>query len=79
MDDIARLSDRIFVLKNGKVSLSGTPNEVFSDVNRLRELGLKPTQCSDVLLQIKQKGFDIDICNFTPERAADEIYRALKL
>ncbi len=40
MEDVAKLSDRIVVLDQGNVALTGAPAEVFSQAERLHELGL---------------------------------------
>ena len=78
MDDIARFSDRVIVLQKGKIALTGTPKEIFADNEMLVRLGLRTTRCSDILMLIRSRGFDVDICNFTPEDAADEIFRSLR-
>ena len=40
MEDVAKLSDRVVVLDQGNVALTGTPAEVFSQAEKLHELGL---------------------------------------
>jgi energy-coupling factor transport system ATP-binding protein len=40
MDDIASMSDRVFVMDRGKLVRTGTPAEVFSDAEYLRSIGL---------------------------------------
>ncbi|MBQ7492511.1 MAG: energy-coupling factor transporter ATPase [Clostridia bacterium] len=40
----AALADRVIVMKQGKVALDGTPKQVFSQVDRLRELSLAAPQ-----------------------------------
>ena len=40
MEDVAKLSDRVIVLDQGNIALTGTPAEVFSQAEKLNELGL---------------------------------------
>jgi energy-coupling factor transport system ATP-binding protein len=40
MDDIASMSDRVFVMDRGKLVRTGTPAEVFADAEYLRGVGL---------------------------------------
>ena len=41
MEDIARFADRIVVMGNGKICISGTPAEVFKKQEELEKLGAK--------------------------------------
>ena len=40
MDDIARIANRLIVLAKGTVAMDGTPEEVFREPEKLREIGL---------------------------------------
>lgn len=40
MEDVAELANRVIVLDHGRIALAGTPEEVFSHGEALRELGL---------------------------------------
>ena len=40
MEDVAELADRVIALDQGRIALAGTPGEVFSHGEALRELGL---------------------------------------
>lgn len=44
---LAQYADRIIVLDEGKIALQGTPEEVFSQVDRITELGLRVPQVTD--------------------------------
>ena len=41
VDDILGLADRVFVMNSGKFMLSGTPREVFSQTDELRNAGVR--------------------------------------
>lgn len=45
---VARLADRVAVLTGGRVVLEGSPREVFSQVEALREVGLRPPQAVEL-------------------------------
>jgi energy-coupling factor transporter ATP-binding protein EcfA2 len=44
---LAQYADRIIVLHQGSIALQGTPAEVFSQVDRIRELGLRVPQVTE--------------------------------
>jgi energy-coupling factor transporter ATP-binding protein EcfA2 len=47
-EHIAEFSDRILVLEGGRVELQGTPAQVFSQVERMQQIGLAVAQVSEV-------------------------------
>ncbi len=54
MDDIAVLADRIVALKDGEIVADGTPKQVFSDREKVKEIGLdipEATKISDMLIE----------------------------
>ncbi len=78
MDEIAPLADRIVVLHQGSIVMDDTPQEVFSHVDRLNEVGIMVPQVSLVLNALKQKGWSVDTGVFTAKEAAEKIYGAYK-
>lgn len=78
MGDIARLSDKILVIDEGRLVLSGTPQEVFSQGDFLESLGLAPPPASEFINKLKEKGFSFDSNPLTVEAATEELYRLLK-
>lgn len=54
MEEAAQ-ADRIVVMENGRIQMDGTPQEVFSQVDRLRDMELdipQPTQLCDALRRL---------------------------
>jgi len=47
-EKIAEFSDRVFVMDSGKIVASGTPREVFNEVERMREVGVSVPQVREV-------------------------------
>lgn len=55
MDEVIE-ADKVFVMDHGKVVTQGTPREVFSDVKRIKELGLDVPQVTELAYKIREKG-----------------------
>ena len=72
MDDVARLADRILVMYNGSLVMSGTPREVFSE--KYREYGLRLPQVAEIAKKLNSTGmFDIKDGTFTIDGLVEEI------
>ncbi|MCC5912619.1 MAG: energy-coupling factor transporter ATPase [Clostridiaceae bacterium] len=52
-------ADRVIVMEAGKVVLEGTPKEVFSQVDKLKELGLDVPQVTDLANLLIKEGIDM--------------------
>jgi len=50
-------ADKVYVMDKGKVTLQGTPREVFSEVERLKELRLDVPQVTLLAHELKKEGF----------------------
>ena len=68
-------ADKVFVMHNGKVSLQGTPREVFSQVDRLKELGLDVPQVTLLAYELKKAGLDIKDGILTRQELIDSLPR----
>lgn len=53
-------SDRVIVMEKGKVCLDGTPHEVFSHVDELKQYGLDVPQVTEFIEKLKKNGIKID-------------------
>ena len=67
MDEVAENVDRIIVLADAGVVMSGTPHEVFSRAEELLEVGLDVPQVTQVAMELKKRGVDIDPAVYTVE------------
>ena len=65
MDEVAENVDRIVVLANAGVVMSGTPHEVFSRAQELMDVGLNVPQVTQVAMALRRKGVDIDPAVYT--------------
>ena len=69
--DEAEKADRVIVMNNGTVAMSGAPKEVFSNSDRLREFGLDVPQTTELLTELKNQGFNIDLSAVSNSECAD--------
>ena len=75
----AALADKVVVMSDGTVAYTGTPGEVFSRVEEMRERGLDVPQTTELLWRVKNAGYDVRLDIFDPEECAKEIARAFKI
>jgi len=76
MDEAARFADRILVLKKGEVRAIMTPQQLFSDLSVIRDLGLVEPETVACLTELKEDYPLINTCFFRVEDAAGELIRA---
>lgn len=69
-------ADRVIVMDKGKVVLQGTPREVFSQVEKLRELRLDVPYVTLLAYELKQKGMNIPDGILTIDELVEAIKRA---
>lgn len=55
MDEVIE-ADKVIVMDSGKVVMQGTPREVFSQVDKLKECRLDVPQITEVAYELKKKG-----------------------
>lgn len=53
--DEARFADEVYVLHQGTVTLKGSPEEVFTDVDNMLKAGLDVPQATKLLYELKKK------------------------
>lgn len=68
-------ADKVFVMDNGRIAMQGTPREIFSRVDKLKELRLDVPQVTLLAHELKKKGVNLPNGILT----ADELVQALKL
>lgn len=55
MDEVVH-ADQVYVMDDGKVVMQGTPREIFSQVDKLKELRLDVPQVTELAYELKQAG-----------------------
>ena len=68
-------ADRIFVMDDGKLVREGTPKEVFSKVDKLKELRLDVPQATLVAHELQQRGIPLPDGILNNEELVDELCR----
>ena len=73
MDEIAQNVDRILVLKNAHVLMSGAPTEVFARAEELISAGLDVPQVTRVARALRERGLDINPAVYTVEALQQQL------
>lgn len=71
-------ADRVFVMDSGKIALEGTPKEIFSQVERLKELRLDVPQVTLLAYELQKRGVKLPNGILTMEELAEEIEKRRK-
>ena len=64
-------ADKVFVMDSGKISMEGTPREIFSQVERLQELRLDVPQVTLLAHELQKRGIELPNGILTIEELAD--------
>jgi energy-coupling factor transport system ATP-binding protein len=70
-------ADRVIVMHEGGILADGSPAEVFSRVEMLREAGLDVPQTTELIYELNKQGWDLPLDALTPEKCAEAIAAAL--
>ncbi len=68
-------ADKVFVMDKGKVAMQGTPREIFSQVEMLRQLRLDVPQVTLLAHELKKSGIDLPEGILTVEELTQELKR----
>ncbi|MBR4016329.1 MAG: energy-coupling factor transporter ATPase [Oscillospiraceae bacterium] len=74
----AAQADRVVVLHKGDVALDGTPQSVFSQVEKLHQMGLASVETVELCHSLKKHGFDLPLDRLNTEDCAQALYEVLK-
>ena len=69
----AIFADRVIVMDNGEISIEGTPEEVFSQVDEMRKLGLDVPQATEIAYLLNKQGFSLNPGILTIEELVKEL------
>jgi energy-coupling factor transport system ATP-binding protein len=78
MADIARLSDKIIVVDSGRLIATGTPEEVFSQRERLENVGLALPPVTQFTEELRKCGIKLTETILSVDQAVEELYQYLK-
>jgi len=77
MDEAAK-AQRVVVLHQGKVAADGTPQQVFSQVELLHDIGLAAPETTELCWQLNQQGFSLPLDKLNIEECAQVLFDNLK-
>ena len=75
MEDIAQMADRILVMNKGRLSMNGTPSEIFSRGDELTAMGLDLPQVTKICNDLIKAGYPVKNGIYTVSEAVEEIKR----
>lgn len=71
MEDIARVADKIIVMNKSNLVMFDKTKEVFSNGRELEEIGLRVPQITKIMLDLREKGFNVPEGILTVDEAMD--------
>ena len=71
-------ADKVFVMDKGKIAMQGTPKEIFSHVEQLKELRLDVPQVTLLAHELQKKGLEIPDGILTTEELVGHLGRVFK-
>ena len=71
----AALADRVVVMEKGKVVMDDVPEQVFSQVEHMKELKLDVPQATELMYGLNKKGFNLNPKVLTIDGAVDELLK----
>ena len=78
MEDVAKLVNRIIIMKNGHIHLDKSTKEAFGDVDDLKKVGLNVPQITELMDILRKKGHHFSKNILTVDEAFSEIKRELR-
>lgn len=70
-------ADRVIVMHEGGILLDGTPKEVFTQVQTLRGAGLDVPQTTELLFELRSRGWSLPLDALSEEACAEAVLHAL--
>ena len=71
-------ADRVVVMNDGLVAMDGAPREVFTHVEKLRELGLTVPDTVELLYELRQEGWSVPLDALTVKECAAAVAAAVQ-
>jgi len=68
-------ADRVIVMDHGQIVMDGKPKEVFSQVDKLKSLGLDVPPATELAYYMQKEGIDISTEIISIEEMVDKIWQ----
>lgn len=73
--DEAAMADRIIVMEKGHAIMEGSPRNVFSQVEKIKEIGLDVPQVTELAYELFKEGFNINRKVLTVDELVKEVWK----
>ena len=73
MDDVARLATRLIVMSKGEVVATGTPQEIFRQVEMMEKIHLGVPEAAKLCAVLREKGVSLPDDLYTPQQLCDAL------
>jgi len=77
LEEVVRVANRIIILERGKIVLDRAPDDIFNDPKALTTARPFLPDVTQLLIGLKEKGWDIKTSTYRSDRALGEILSAL--
>ncbi|WP_430722757.1 energy-coupling factor transporter ATPase [Siminovitchia fortis] len=77
MEEVARLADRIYVMADGGIVLTGTPKEIFTDKKKLIRHQIGTPETVQILYRLSDLGYQVNTNAFSITEAAYEVMKVI--
>lgn len=74
----AALADRVVVMEKGKVIIDDVPKKVFSEVEKIKQIGLDVPQVTELLYRLRKMGIDMPDDIITVDECKEVLLQRLK-
>lgn len=76
--DEALLADRVLVMDQGQIVLDSAPQDIFSNTDLIEKYHLSLPQGARLLFELKKRGYDVPLSNFSVEGCALSVEKVLE-
>lgn len=76
MEEAAQ-AERIAVVDGGRIVMDGTPKEIFSQVEKMRELGLDVPQVTELIWRLRKDGYDLPADIISEDECIEQLSKLL--
>ncbi|YAI81248.1 MAG: ABC transporter ATP-binding protein [cyanobacterium endosymbiont of Rhopalodia sterrenbergii] len=77
-EEMAKFSDRIAILSEGKLLTTGSPHQIYSEIELLQAQNLRPPEVSQAFYYISQKGITVPQIPITLDKGLSDLERIQK-
>lgn len=71
-------ADRVVLMRDGKILANGTPREILTDMELLKQTRLKPPMTVQLYYELKAQGIELDECPLSNTELTEALLRLYK-